>query len=130
MEAGRWLLGVGGGGSWYKPVDKKGMAEAAKPRQWQLKWIKADGFTTYLQDESEDFAMTGLGIEESGHHRYHGLSLPNKEDFEGLWTLAGLGPVTLSSGGVLPSFTVAVNGEDLNLTCEYHQLGFCWRKYS
>ena len=41
------------------------MAEAAKPRQWQLKWIKADGFRMYLQDESEDFAMTGLGIEES-----------------------------------------------------------------
>ena len=42
--------------------------------------------------------MTGLGIGESGHHRYHGLSLPNKANFEGLRTLAGLGPVTLSSG--------------------------------
>lgn len=71
--------------------------------------------------------MTGLGIGESGHHCYHGLSLPNKANFEGLRTLAGLGPVTLSSGvggRVLPSFTAAVNDEDLNLTCEYHQLGF------
>lgn len=91
--------------------------EAAKPRQRQ----QAVGFRTYLQDESEDFVTTGLGIGESGQHHYHGLSLPNKEGFESLQTLAGLGPVTLSSEGVLPSVTAAVNGEDLNLTCEYHR---------
>ena len=78
-----WKRGDGyGGGLLIQACRHKGDGEAAKPRQRQ----QAIGFRTYLQDESEDFVMTGLGIGESGQHHYHGLSLPNKEGFESdLW---------------------------------------------
>ena len=95
--------------SWLGGLDsslsrQRGWGEEAEPWRWQRKWIKTDGFRTYLEDESEDFVMTGLGVGEGGHHPYHGLSLPNKEGPDSLWTLPSLGPVTLSSvEGVYPS---------------------------